>query len=107
MIDRLVAPEAGRGIGGNPIGAFSNVSNGPKRDSATCASAFWRVRVPAVGPGQQVVAAGLVRPIFPGAPRLARIGAVAPVEGRNLTLCQVHDLTAQLTGPHQRSHVSQ
>src|SRR5271165_4127141 len=31
------------------------------------------------GAGQHMGAAGLVRPVFPGAPGLGRIGAVAPV----------------------------
>jgi hypothetical protein len=44
-----------------------------------------------VGPGQQVAAASLVRPIFPGAPGLDRIGAVAPVAGLDLALRQVLD----------------
>ena len=49
----------------------------------------------AVGPGQQVGAAGLVRPIFPGAPGLDRIGAVAPVAGLDRAL-RVLDPAAQL-----------
>ena len=44
-----------------------------------------------VGPGQQVAAASLVHPIFPGAPGLDRIGAVAPVAGLDLALRQVLD----------------
>ena len=51
-------------------------------------------RVAVIGPGQQVAAAGLVRPIFPGAPGLDRVGAVAPVAGRDLALRQVLDLAA-------------
>src|SRR5438309_4339703 len=41
-------------------------------------SALWRVGVGIVGPSEEVAAAGLVCPIFPGAPSLGRIGAVAP-----------------------------
>src|SRR5271165_1120726 len=55
--------------------ALSKVSNG----AARLRISLWRVRALAVGPRQQVAAAGLVRPIFPGAPGLDRIGAVAPV----------------------------
>ena len=62
----------------------------PSGNRPFCGSAFWRVRMP-VGPGQQVAAAGLVRPIFPGAPGLDRIGAVAPVAGLDLALRQVLD----------------
>jgi hypothetical protein len=68
------------------VSTLSNVNNGTEREPPNCGSAFWRVRVPAVGPGQQVAATGLVRPIFPGAPSLDRIGAVAPVAGLDLTL---------------------
>src|SRR6266567_9167077 len=55
-------------------------------------SALWRVGVGVVGSGQQMAAAGLVRPIFPGAPGLGRIRAVAPVAGVDLALRQIFDL---------------
>src|ERR1700732_1563613 len=80
--------------------AYSNVSNGAEREPPIW-RINWRVRMPAVGPGQQVAAAGLVRPIFPGAPGLDGIGAVAPVAGLDLALRQVLDLAAQLPRPHQ------
>src|ERR1700720_2160445 len=60
------------------VSAYSNGSNGAEREPPILRIAFWRVRMP-VGPGQQVAAASLVRRIFPGAPGLDRIGAVAPV----------------------------
>ena len=56
----------------------------PTGNRPFCGSAFWRVRVPTLEPDQQVAVAGLVRPIFPGAPDLDRIGAVAAVAGLDL-----------------------
>src|ERR1700674_2945864 len=71
-----------------------------------CGSAFWRARLPAIGPGQQVTAAGLVCPIFPGAPSLDRIRAVAAVAGLDFALRQVLDLAAQLPRAHQGACVA-
>src|SRR6202011_66130 len=58
-------------------------------------------RLPALlRPRQQVAAAGLVRPILPGAPGLGRVGAVAAVAGVDLALRQAFDLAAQLPRAH-------
>src|SRR4029077_10077045 len=59
-----------------------------------------------VGPGQQVAAAGLVRPVFPGAPGLDRIRAVAANARRDLAVRQVFDLAAELLRAHQRAGVA-
>src|SRR6266851_7260848 len=58
---------------------------------------------PVLGPRQEVAAAGLVRPVLPGAPGLGRIRAVAAVAGIDLTLREVLDRASQLLSPHQRS----
>ena len=72
------------------VSAYSNVSNGAEREPPDLRMSLL-AGAHAVGPGQQVAAAGLVRPIFPGAPGLDRIGAVAPVAGLDLALRQVLD----------------
>src|ERR1700722_12886734 len=72
------------------VSAYSNVSNGAEREPPDLRISLL-AGAHAVGPGQQVAAAGLVRPIFPGAPGLDRIGAVAPVAGLDLALRQVLD----------------
>src|SRR6266436_1001647 len=59
-----------------------------------------------LGPRQQMAAAGLVRPVLPGAPSLARIRAVAPVAGIDLTLREVFDCAPELLCPHQRAGIA-
>src|SRR6516164_8339019 len=56
--------------------------------------------------GQHMAATGLVRPIFPGAPGLGRIGAVAAVAGIDLTLREVLDAAVYLPRPQQRAGVA-
>src|SRR5580704_8340856 len=87
------------------VSAYSNVSNGTEREPPDLRISLL-AGAHAVGPGQQVGAAGLVRPIFPGAPGLDRIGAVAPVAGLDRALRQVLDPAAQLPRPHQRACVA-
>src|SRR5262252_5222300 len=59
-----------------------------------------------LGARQQVTAAGLVRPILPGAPSLSRIRAVAAVAGIDLALRQVLDRASELLGPQQRAGIA-
>jgi hypothetical protein len=77
------ASRRGRAVGSNGQRSVRSVTSAmaASGNRPFCGSAFWRVHMPAVGPGQQVAAAGLVRPIFPGAPGLDRIGAVARLRG--------------------------
>jgi len=48
------------------VSAYSNVSNGAEREPSILRISLL-ADAPSVGPGQQVAAAGLVRPIFPSA----------------------------------------
>src|SRR5882724_338501 len=65
------------------------------------------VGLPALlGPRQEVAAAGLARPILPGAPSLGRIRAVAAVAGINLALREVFDRASELLCPQQRAGIS-
>jgi len=57
---------------------------------------------PAVGPVQQMAAAGLVGPEFPSPPSLGRIRAITAVAGVDLSLRKVFDLPAQRLGLLQR-----
>src|SRR5262245_23102078 len=59
-----------------------------------------------IRPRQHVAAAGLVGPIFPGAPSLVRIGAVAGIARIDLALRQVGDLATQHLSAHQRTGVA-
>jgi len=59
-------------------GRAVGVSNGAEREPPDLRISLL-AGARAVGPGQQVAAAGLVRPIFPGAPGLDRIDEVDPV----------------------------
>src|SRR5215472_5758974 len=59
-----------------------------------------------LGSGQQVADAGLVGPVFPGAPSLGRIGTVAAVAGIDLALREILDPAAELLCPQQRAGVA-
>src|ERR1700687_1183943 len=65
-------------------------------------TSFLMVMPVRIGLGQHVAAAGLVRPVFPGAPSLGRIGTIAAIAGIDLALPEILDLAAQLLGMQQR-----